>query len=367
MPLPPNRQSIRLLGMSQTYDCLALFSGGLDSLLSCKLMQQQNLRVLGLHFTSPFFGRPDRVDHWQREYGVDILPVDVSQEFVQILLHGPKWGVGKCLNPCVDCKIFMLSRARDMLAMFGARFIVSGEVLGQRPMSQRKDALGLIRNEAEVRDVLLRPLSAASLPPTPMEESGLVDRSKLPDITGRGRKPQLELAREFGIHEIPTPAGGCLLTDPGSCARFWPLISRMENPAPEDFLLAQLGRQYWNRGHWLTIGRNKQDNHALMELVQTWDIVFKPVDIPGPIAVGRQCKKTWSEEMIQSAAGLLLHFSPKARKARNPVRIKAGSGSFLLELSLDPGTEVDPGWGVPEWQDLEREKKAFFQRQPQEE
>lgn len=346
--------------MTRTYDCLALFSGGLDSLLSCKLMQQQNLRVLGLHFISPFFGRPDRIEHWQREHGIDILPVDVSRDYVQLLLDGPKWGVGKCLNPCVDCKIFMLSRAREMLAMFGARFIVSGEVLGQRPMSQRKDALGLIRNEAEVRDVLLRPLSAASLPQTPMEESGLVDRGKLPDITGRGRKPQLELAREFGIREIPTPAGGCLLTDPGSCARFWPLICRAENPGPEDFLLTQLGRQYWKDGYWLTIGRNKQDNQSLLQQVQARDIVFKFVDIPGPIAVGRQLSEQWSEEMIQSAAALLLQFSPKAKKARGPVRIKAGSGNFLLELSLDPDREADPGWKAPEWEELEREKKAFF-------
>ena len=353
--------------MNSTYDCLALFSGGLDSLLSCKLMQHQNLRVLGLHFVSPFFGKPDRIDHWQREHDVDILPVDVSREYVQLLLGGPKWGVGKCLNPCVDCKIFMLSRAREMLSMFGAQFIVSGEVLGQRPMSQRKDALGLIRNDAGVRDVLLRPLSAASLPPTPMEESGLVDRSKLPNIVGRGRKPQLELAREFGIREVPTPAGGCLLTDPGSCTRFWPLISRMGNPGPEDFVLAQLGRQYWNGDHWLTIGRNKQDNEALMEQVQTRDIVFKPVDIPGPIAVGRQHSGEWSEEMIESAAVLLLQFSPKARKAKGPVRIKAGSGNFLRELSLDPGSQADPEWKVPEWEELEREKKDFFQRPEQEE
>ena len=365
MPLP--QLFIRIARMRQTYDCLALFSGGLDSLLSCRLMQQQNLRVLGLHFISPFFGKPERIDHWQRELGMDILPVDISREYVQLLLQGPKWGVGKCLNPCVDCKILMLSRARDMLSMFGAQFIVSGEVLGQRPMSQRKDALGLIRKEAGVRDVLLRPLSAASLPPTPMEQSGLVDREKLPDITGRGRKPQLELARKFGLSEIPTPAGGCLLTDPGSCARFWPLISRIKHPEPEDFQLAHLGRQYWNQGHWLTIGRNKQDNQALLQQVQTRDIVFKPEEIPGPIAVGRQYGESWNEGMIESAAGMLLHFSPKARKARGPVRIRAGSGDFLRDLALDPGREADSGWSPPEWEDLEREKKTFFQREHSEE
>jgi hypothetical protein len=350
--------------MRQAYDCLALFSGGLDSMLSCKLMQQQGLRVLGLHFISPFFGRPDRIEHWQSEHDIDILPVDVRREFLQLLLQGPKWGLGKCLNPCVDCKIHMLRRAREMLAMFGARFIVSGEVLGQRPMSQRKDTLGLIRKEAGVQDVLLRPLSAASLPETPMEATGLVDREKLPNITGRGRKPQLELARELGMREIPTPAGGCLLTDPGSCARFWPLISRIDHPEPEDFLLAQMGRQYWNQSHWLTIGRNKQDNQALLQQVQTRDIVFKPEDIPGPLAVGRQHGQPWSEEMIRSAAELLLSFSPKARKVRGPVRIRAGSGDFLLDLSLDPGSEADPGWKAPEWEELEREKRTFFRREP---
>ena len=346
--------------MSGTYDCLALFSGGLDSLLSCRLMQQQGLRVLGLHFLSPFFGRQDRIEHWKREHGVDLIPVDVSGDYTRMLLQGPKWGLGKNLNPCVDCKILMLRTAREMLSMFGARFLVSGEVLGQRPMSQRRDTLGLIRKEAGVGDLLLRPLSAASLPPTPMEESGLVDRGSLPDIKGRGRKPQLEMARELGIREVPTPAGGCLLTDPESCRRFWPLISRIRSPVPEDFRLARLGRQYWKGGHWLVIGRHRQDNEQLLQQVQSRDIVFKLAEIPGPLAIGRQYRDQWSEEMIREAAGLLIAFSPKARRAGGPVRVKAGSGDFLRELVLEPSEELPPGWSEPGQEELQQEKKELF-------
>ena len=157
---PPKRNNIM-----NTYDALSLFSGGLDSILATKLMQSHGHRVLGLHFVTPFFGKPEKVDFWRNEYGIDVELIDVGQEFVDLMAAFPPHGFGKVFNPCVDCKILMLRRARDLMPRYEAKFLISGEVIGQRPMSQRSDTLNIIRNDAEVRDVLLRPLSAGMLSP----------------------------------------------------------------------------------------------------------------------------------------------------------------------------------------------------------
>lgn len=318
-----------------TYDCLALFSGGLDSILAYKLLQIQGLQVLGLHFISPFYGRPASLDHWMSTFGIDIFPVDISQPFVDMLVHGPHWGFGRHLNPCIDCKILMLRQAKDLLEHFQARFIVSGEVLGQRPMSQRRDALQIVQREARVKDLLIRPLSARLLAPTPMEESGFVDRTKLCGISGRGRKLQLALAHDFQLPEIPTPSGGCLLTDPESVKRFCPLLKYILTPSINDFQLSKIGRQFWSDGHWLVIGRNKTDNAKLLELVQAHDIIFKLADIPGPLAIGRQFKTPWSQNMIQEAAHFMLSFSTKVRESPQPIRVRVGQAKMTVqELEL---------------------------------
>ena len=243
----------------KNYDGIALFSGGLDSILAARLVMEQGLKVKCLHFFSPFFGHPGRLGHWEKEYGLDIDPVDVSAEFVELLKRGPAHGYGSAMNPCVDCKIVMISRARELMQEYGASFIISGEVLGQRPMSQRRDTLNAIRRDANVKDVLLRPLSAKLMDPTPMEESGLVDREKLKGFNGRGRKDQLALAEHFGITEIPTPGGGCKLTEKENTRRFWPVLSRLDAPTVNDFRLADTGRQFWMGDFWLAVGRQKYD------------------------------------------------------------------------------------------------------------
>ena len=172
----------------KNYDGIALFSGGLDSILAARLLMEQGRSIKCLHFFSPFFGHPGRVEHWQEVYGLDITAVDASAAFVDMLRRGPAYGFGSAMNPCVDCKILMMRMARECMEEYGAKFLVSGEVLGQRPMSQRRDTLNVIRRDAEVRDILLRPLCAKLLDPTAAEESGLVDRSRLLGLNGRGRK-----------------------------------------------------------------------------------------------------------------------------------------------------------------------------------
>ncbi|MEG2139801.1 MAG: tRNA(5-methylaminomethyl-2-thiouridylate) methyltransferase, partial [Bilophila sp.] len=174
--------------MTPSPHAVALFSGGLDSILATRLIQEQGLVVRCLHFVTPFFGKPHLIPHWEEVYGLSIEAVDVSEAYIRLLLERPEHGFGKVLNPCVDCKILMMRTAREIMARLGATFLISGEVLGQRPMSQRRDTLNVIRREGAVRDTLLRPLCAQHLDPTEPELSGLVDRSRLLSIFGRGRK-----------------------------------------------------------------------------------------------------------------------------------------------------------------------------------
>nr|WP_092122609.1 tRNA(5-methylaminomethyl-2-thiouridylate) methyltransferase [Desulfonatronum thiosulfatophilum] len=348
--------------MPDTYHALALFSGGLDSILAMKTLQAQGLRILGLHFCSPFFGHPDRIEHWKRIYDLEIQSVDVHQEFIDLLLTGPRFGFGKVLNPCVDCKITMLTRAKSLLPIYGARFLVSGEVLGQRPMSQRRDTLNLISKQAEVRDILLRPLCAGHLDPTPMEREGLVDRSGLHAISGRGRKDQLRLAAEFGLPEIPTPAGGCLLTERESAKRFWPVLTRIPEPSPRDFALANIGRQFWNGRLWMVVGRNKADNEALEGMASTEDLLFKAVDVQGPLALGRgKPGISWTEEDVRQAADFVAGFSAKKRPPGQAaqIRLVRDARPHTLECPAQASGNA-PTWMEFTWDEARQEKQDRF-------
>ncbi len=341
-------------------DALALFSGGLDSILAARLVQDQGLTVRCLHFISPFFGFPERVPQWEELYGLTIVPVDVGDEFVN-MLRNPPHGVGSVINPCVDCKILMLSRARQLLLECGAKILVTGEVLGQRPMSQRRDTLNIIRRDAGVRPYLLRPLCAKLLDPTEAEISGLVDREKLLDISGRGRKKQLELAKNYGFKELPTPGGGCLLTEKENARSYWPVLAYKPFPDGNDLRLAGTGRQYWEYParqtedggkalrRWLCIGRNQADNDALQMLARPGDLVFKTRDFPGPVAIGRQFSdEPWPDVAVFSAAAFVASFSPKAVRA-------GGAASMRVHLVKEAGGQAldAPAWkpeneGLPE-------------------
>ncbi|WP_460031888.1 adenine nucleotide alpha hydrolase family protein [Megalodesulfovibrio paquesii] len=342
---------------------LALFSGGLDSVLAARLVQAQGRRVTGLHFISPFFGKPQQLNSWQEEYGVDILPVDVSEAYVRLLLDGPAHGYGKNLNPCVDCKILMLTKARELLAELGAQGIVSGEVLGQRPMSQRRDALDIISREAGVRDLLVRPLCAKKLLPTAVEEAGILDRDRLMDLWGRGRSGQLALARQFGITRIPTPAGGCLLAEKESARRYWPVLRRLPSPTPQDFHIANAGRQFWHGPHWLAIGRNKEANERLEALAGPRDLVFSLRDMPGPLGLGRQWPGlVWTPETVRAAAAAVLSFSTKVRQLGKEAAVLVAEGGregarqeVLLARPMEPAA---CGWEDPAYETFIEEKRA---------
>lgn len=340
----------------KTWDALALFSGGLDSILACKVVQDQGKRVLGLHFVTPFFGKPRAGNFWRRVYGVDTAMIDMSEDYVDMLAKGPAHGFGKLLNPCVDCKILMLRRAKELLAQYGARMIVSGEVVGQRPMSQRRDALNLIRNQAEVGDVLVRPLCARRIDPTPVEQAGLLDREKLLDIWGRGRKEQLRLAGEvYGFEEVPTPAGGCLLTEPEPAARFWMLLKTKPRPAVADFQLALEGRQFFcvteeqgvpSGTAWLALGRNKKDNDKLAEMVRPGDYVFNVREYPGPLGLGRPLTGPWTAVDVLNAAALVAAYSPKAVRTGADVAVTV-TRDGASQTVIVPPDKNPPGWAEP--------------------
>ena len=243
---------------TSTPHAFALFSGGLDSILAARLIMEQGLVVRCLHFVTPFFGKPQLIPHWEKVYGLEVEAVDVGEAFVRLLRERPAHGFGKVMNPCVDCKILMMRKARELMKKWGASFLISGEVLGQRPMSQRRDTLNVIRRDAEVKESLLRPLSAQLLDPTAPEISGLVDRNKLLGIFGRGRKSQMALADQMGLKEIPTPAGGCKLAEKENSRRYWPVLTRLKEPTVEDFELSNIGRQYWFGDHWLSMAATKR-------------------------------------------------------------------------------------------------------------
>jgi hypothetical protein len=301
--------------MTASPDVVVLFSGGLDSLLTAKLLQQQGLVVRCWHAVSPFFGKTGAVDFWHDTYGLDVHVEDVGGEFVAMLRQGPLHGFGKVLNPCVDCKIHLLRKAARYMKFSGATALASGEVTGQRPMSQRRDIMRVIAREAGVADILLRPLSAGLLEPTLPEKEGLVDRSRLASIAGRGRTGQLALAARFGITAIPTPGGGCRLTERENARRYWPLFKYLAAPDVEDFNLANLGRQFWggsgDSAFWLSVGRNEKDNVQLAGMTRPDDALLTLRALPGPTALARGgC--SWPLNVLRQAAQLTAACSPKA-------------------------------------------------------
>ncbi|MFW5838184.1 MAG: tRNA(5-methylaminomethyl-2-thiouridylate) methyltransferase [Desulfovibrionaceae bacterium] len=343
--------------MNERYDVLALFSGGLDSILAARLIQDQGLRVLGLHFASPFFGRPDSLGRWRDIYGLDIAGVDISQECADLLAGRPAHGFGKLLNPCVDCKILMLRRARALMDQYGAKAIISGEVLGQRPMSQRRDALDIISRDAGVRDVLVRPLCAKKLRPTAPEESGLLDREAMLNIGGRGRKEQLAMARDLGLVEVPAPAGGCKLTEPETAKRYLPFLAHLQRPAPADYELCDHGRHYWAGPRLAAVGRRKADNERLAGSLQPGDASIKLVEFPGPLGLLRRLDRELESRDIQEAAALVASFSPKACREGGEAAVSVLCAGRRTEISVLPDREPPLGWREPDAADIKQWKE----------
>ena len=303
----------------------SLLSGGLDSLLATRLIMEQGIEVVGLHFITPFFGYHRKgqearyQERWRNLYGIEARIVDVSKEYFQVL-RNPPHGYGKNFNPCIDCKVFLFSKARGMMEEEKADFLISGEVLGQRPMSQRRDTMRIVERDSGADGLLLRPLCAQSLKPTRAETAGLVDRTKLLGITGRGRKPQMELAERMGIRHYPTPAGGCLLTDPEMAGRIRKFFTQSPQVSVDEILLLQVGRHFQiSEDQHLAVGRRDEENLRLMELFRGGDTLLRVHGIPGPLGLFRGRE---DEKGLEAAASIVARYS----KAKNQERVEVHYG-----------------------------------------
>jgi len=283
---------------------VALISGGLDSALAIHLVKRQGIDVLAVHFTWFFSsddpGSPDSpIMTLARQLDARVAFLPKGDDFLEVI-RNPRFGHGKNLNPCIDCRIYTFRKTRAFMEKEGASFIVTGEVLGQRPMSQRRDAMRLIDRESGCEGLVLRPLSARALPPTLPEEAGVVDREQLLGIRGRGRKDQLRMARELGLTGFQSPAGGCLLTDVGFSNRMRDLLSDQEEISREGFQALTVGRHIRIRpGLRIVVGRNHEENLRLEQLAAA-GALFHPIGFPGPTALVQGRPDTEEEQLIGS-------------------------------------------------------------------
>ncbi len=288
---------------------LALFSGGLDSTLAMKLIIDQGIEVTAININTGFGSTKDRREHMQSmcdQVGAKLRIVDIQDEYLQDVLFDPKYGYGKHFNPCIDCHAKMFEVAKRMMEDEGASFLISGEVMGQRPMSQNKDALQTVLDESNCDGLLLRPLSAKRLKPTIPELEGWVDREKLEGIYGRNRERQLQLAKEFGLKDFESPGGGCLLTDENFATKMWDYI-KYDTFEREDIPVMKYGRHLrLAEGAKLVIGRNKDENAPLQEIDNPKYIHIKTVGIPGPHSLLRSTASPADKEL---AARIILTYT----------------------------------------------------------
>jgi len=304
---------------------LCVFSGGLDSMLAAELTRAQDIDVLALFFETPFFSS-EKAQKSARLLDLPIHVVDITQRHLEVIKN-PMYGYGGNMNPCIDCHILMFRIAGRMLESEGAHFVVTGEVVGQRPMSQNKKSLARIAVESGIKDLLLRPLSAKRLPLTLPEERGWLRRDKLMDFQGRSRKPQMELARVLNIKEYPSPAGGCLLTEKVFSQRLKDLIDSQSGLDLNEIELLKLGRHFRIGPHTkAVVGRNKKENQALLSLVQYNDFVLTSTAVPGPITV---VSGDGSKKLLELAATITAAYSDAAESETTPVRITGESGEQI--------------------------------------
>ena len=263
---------------------LCVFSGGLDSMLAAELIRVQGLDVLALFFETPFFTSA-KAEKSAKSLSLPFKTMDITRRHLEVVKK-PKYGYGGNMNPCIDCHSLMFRVAGEILKQEGAHFVISGEVLGQRPMSQTRTSLSIISRQSGLDGLLLRPLSAKLLPATIPEEKGWVQRKGLGDIQGRSRKPQITLAKSLGIKDYPAPAGGCLLTDRGFSRRLRDLLSAKKDPEIREIELLKFGRHFrMSPGIKLIVGRNKNENKAIRTLTRNGDILLSTISVPGPTAV----------------------------------------------------------------------------------
>src|SRR5512136_2802693 len=289
---------------------LGLLSGGLDSSLAVKLILDQGLEVEALNFVSPFClcGRGGcGAAQVAKNLNVPLKTINVGEEYLK-MVRKPRFGYGRNMNPCVDCRIFMLKKAKKYAKETGASFIFTGEVVGQRPMSQQLHTLGIIEKKAGLKGKIVRPLSAKLLPPTEAEKKGLVRRDRFLEIEGRARKTQITLARELNVTDYSCPSGGCLLTYREFACKLKDLFDHRKRVSLRDVQLLKIGRHFRYGQNKIIVGRNEAENNLLSKLKKFGDYCFEAQDTGSPITLlqGPKTKKA-----IEKAALLTAYYSDK--------------------------------------------------------
>jgi tRNA U34 2-thiouridine synthase MnmA/TrmU len=346
--------------MPQQRKAVALISGGLDSLLAAKTIQEQGIHVEGINFFTGFCveghthairkkdkDKPKRNNAlWSAEQlGMKLQIIDIIEEYKQVLLN-PKHGYGANMNPCLDCKIFMVGKAKEWAIENGFDFIITGEVIGQRPMSQRRDTMPVISEESGADDLLLRPLCAQNLPETLPEREGWVDREKLHDFSGRTRKPQMALAEKFGFVDYAQPAGGCcFLTDKAYSVKLtdlWASRGKREYEL-DDIMLLKVGRHIRPRPNFkLIISREEGENNFLQGYKKQF-ITLRTMSHKGPLTL---LDGTADDEDLKLAASIVARFSQGRDAEAVDVEISENGAAKLVSVPPMLASEILEEWRV---------------------
>ncbi len=324
--------------MEEKKKVVALLSGGLDSRLAVKMMQNQGFDVTAVAIKTPFCdfdcgrGCGFEIRETADMLGVDLKTVYLGDDYIEMLKH-PKYGFGSGMNPCIDCRAMMFKAGKKVMEDIGAEFIISGEVLGQRPMSQHGPALRTIEKESGLEGKIVRPLSAALLPPTEPEMTGIIKRENLGMIKGRSRKEQLKMAADFGFDDPPNAGGGCLLTDPHFAIRAKDLFQYVETPTTNDIDLLKIGRHFrFDKKTKLIVGRNNDENELIKSLALSDDVIFEAKDHVGPISILRGKN---SEDYLKLSANITLRYSDAPKDTPCVVVIQANNKSEITAISVD--------------------------------
>lgn len=290
---------------------ISLISGGLDSAVATKLIIEQGIEVIGLHFSSIFASKRDKQRghmalRTARELGIEVITKNKGDDYIEIIKN-PRYGYGKNMNPCIDCRIYMLRLTKELLSEMDASFVVTGEVLGQRPMSQRRNTIELIEKRSELKGLIVRPLSARLFPPTIPEEEGIIDREKLLDVSGRSRQVQYQLVETYGLSAFDLPGGGCLLTDPIFSRKLKDLMATDRDYTTKDIELLTVGRHFrLSPSAKFVVARNERENEQLAAIVERPYIAVAPVDFKGPRGILKAEEP--SEEVLLTSARILARY-----------------------------------------------------------
>ena len=303
---------------------IGLLSGGLDSLLAIKLLQEQGIKVTAISFETPFFDA-SKARKAALQLKVPLIIKDITRPYLK-MLKNPKYGYGKAINPCNDCHALMIRVAGGLMKKKGYDFIFTGEVLGERPFSQNPASLRAVANTSGYKDYLLRPLSAKLLDITNPEKEGIVDRDRLLDIQGRSRKRQFELVKKYGIKEYETPAGGCLLTDVNFARKVKDVFEHRAKPSIREYELLRVGRHLrLSKDVKLILGRNEKENKLLRKYYRNNDILVSAEHLPGPacLLVGKKLRS-----FVTKACGICAAYSDAKDADRVRIYIKTGKAKL---------------------------------------